>query len=177
MALPPLQLVTTSLTFCRSRTLSRNTLNSFPIPSNLSSSRKSRKKLKTRKKKKRKKRKRRTRNPRSKKSTKKKKKRKRPKKSRKQLKRLKNSTRQNHCGHVIPLKSPRKNTAVSTRVCRMIGKIIWLLNISVLKDNWNSVLFCLFRNELRLICSSPRRRRIISNFMLDGCLLRMIVRN
>merc|ERR1719264_313336 len=64
-------------------------------------------------------------------------------------------------------KEKRKKTPLSTNRCLMTGKIILLLNNSLLKVNLNSRLFCSSQRELHLTCLNKRRKRTTSSYMLE----------
>ena len=90
---------------------------------------------------------------------------------------MKNLTRTSPFGWKKQNKSPKINTLISTRAWPTIGKIILLSNNSQLKEDYNSNLSFLYQNVPPSICSKPRRRRTISNFMSEESLLWMIANN
>jgi len=71
----------------------------------------------------------------------------------------------------------KKNIPPFTKPSVMIGKTIWLLNNSQLKDNSNLKLSSSYPKELPSIYLKPKRRRITSNFTLEEFSLWTIVKN
>ena len=59
---------------------------------------------------------------------------------------------------------------------QMIGKIIWQLNILVLKVNKNLVVYYLFQKEHHLIYLNQVKKNQILNYMFEEYLLWMIVK-
>lgn len=111
-----------------------------------------------------------------KKKKKKKLKKRKRKKSKKSLMNTKSKIKLNQFGWENLNQSPKKNMLLFTNHYLMIGKIIFPLNNSQLKVNWNSKPFFTFPKEPHSIYSKPKRKEIISNSTLEESLLWMIVK-